>query len=88
MKKLIQDLFMTKQADGTYNYDITNPAFSAVPVLISVLTYTVMGVYGGFTQMHVPGFELGGYLRSFAEGFGALSALGAGGVWAHSMARN
>lgn len=87
MKKFLEDLFMTNG-----KYDVTNPAYSYIPGVISLFCYTVMGLYGGWHGIHIATainpFDLGSYLRSWAEGFGAMSSLIAVGTWLHSKAVN
>lgn len=76
--KIIQDLFQTRQSDGTYKWDATNPAWSVAPWLLSALSYTAVGLYGA--AAHWSHFSL----MDFATGIGAVFAGGGIGVMFHS----
>lgn len=78
MNKLIRDLFQTQQPDGSYRYDMTNVAWSAIPWLLSALSYTAVGLYGAIA--HPDHFGL----MDFATGIGAVFAGGGIGVLFHS----
>lgn len=80
MNTLIRDLFQTRQPDGTYRWDLTNPAFSVLPWLLSALAYTAVGLYGAVA--HPEHFSL----MDFATGIGAIYAGGGIGVLLHSKA--
>ncbi len=80
MKKFMRDLYMTRQPDGSFNYDMTNPAWSVTPWLASAVTYTGLGV---FTAIQHPETF---HLMQFATGAGALFSGGGIGVMFHSRA--
>lgn len=76
--KIIQDLFQTRQSDGTYKWDATNPAWSVIPWLLSALAYTAVGLY--IAVAHPEHFSL----VDFAAGIGTIFLGGGGGVLLHS----
>ena len=90
--KICEDLFCTKQPDGTLKVDPTNPAFMYLPVITTLASYTTMGIWGGahgmLTDTIQHPFDIGNYLWNFGKGFGALSILGGGATWLHSKAIN
>lgn len=77
MKQMIDDLFKTNG-----KWDITNPAFSAVPWIISIFTYLAMGCIHDY--LHADTF----LFQQFASGLALLFAGGGAGVWAHSHSQN
>ena len=79
--KIIDDLFKTQQSDGTLKWDMTNPAFSVLPWLLSALSYTAVGIYGAI--LHPEHFNL----MDFATGIGAVFAGGGIGVMFHSKSQ-
>lgn len=78
MSNLVRDLFQTRQPDGGYAWDMTNPSWSVIPWLLSALAYTAVGLYGAVA--HWDHFSL----MDFATGIGAIYAGGGIGVLLHS----
>lgn len=80
--KIVKDLFQTQQPDGSYKYDLTNPAYSVIPWLSGSLAYIAVGVYHGFWHPDIY------HAMDFATGFGAIFAGGGIGVLFHSKSQN
>ena len=78
MKQFARDLFYTKQNDETYKLDITNPAFSYVPVTFSILSYICIGLT--LFIKHPDLFDL----LKFGGGLGGLFTTGYAAVFIHS----
>lgn len=84
MNKFVQDLFMTKQPDGSFHYDITNPAYSFFPVMSGFFTYIGMGVVSFHQSTAALPFDL----RAWAVGAAAYISGGMVAVLAHSKSIN
>lgn len=81
MSKLIRDLFQTQQPDGSYRFDMTNIAYSAIPWILGIFVYIAMGVFKSVA--HPDSFQL----VNWAAGFAALFAGGGIGVMFHSKSQ-
>ncbi len=78
--KIVNDLFKTRQPDGSLRWDMTNPAWSVTPWLASAIAYTAVGIFGAI--QHPETF----HLMHFAAGAAALYSGGGIGVMFHSRA--
>jgi len=78
MKQFLNDVFKTKQQDGTFKYDLTNVAYSFIPWSFSILTYIIAGIV-----VLIKHPELFDFLK-YAGGFATLFSGGLAGVFIHS----